>query len=345
MRKYSILCNPQVFKVYKDEAQKILVYEAQAIFSGAGLNPGEISFESIAGIWYLTFEVEGEPPSAFFKSLARHSAFYALFEKKGDMLLPKEADAGYIFKENMPSLLNYQGKTNALFTRLMLNLAKSVCRSDMDTKASVLDPVAGKGTTLYDALMLGYNAYGIELSAKYFEESCHYAAKFMQNEKFKHTTKKDKILDVKSRKISDAYTLEFAADKKSFAAKDTAIFKMFAGDTRIADRLIKKNSIDMIVGDLPYGIQHFNAKGAKKGAKRRDADDFFAEAFPSWNASLKKGGSLVVSFNEHTADKKNIAQVLINSGMNVLDDEKYDDYRHKVDSSIIRNLVVAVKPK
>jgi tRNA G10 N-methylase Trm11 len=225
----------------------------------------------------------------------------------------------------------------------MINLATSSCDTNAQ-KPSLFDPVAGKGTTLYDALMLGYNAYGIEILQKYFEESCHYAAKFMQKEKFKHTTKKDRIFDVKSIKISDAYTLEFAPDKKSFAAKDTGIFKIFSADTRIADRLIKKNTIDMLVGDLPYGIQHANRKNAKK-QMARSAEELLVEAMPKWYALLKPGASLVLSFNEPTTHKKNLEHALKSNGMVVLDEDKYTDYRHRVDSSIVRDVIVAVKPK
>ncbi len=343
MRKYAVLCQPQVFKIYKDDAQKILSYEAEAVLSSWEANVSDICFEQTAGIWYLTFQTESEPSKANLKSLSHLSVFYAVFEVKGDMLLPVEALQDYLFKENMPALLNYQGKTNALFTRLMINLALCACDTNSE-KMSLLDPVAGKGTTLYDAMMLNMNAYGIEISQKLFEESCHYAAKFMQKEKFKHTTKKDKVLDIKSVKISDAYTLEFAPDKKAFAAKDTGTFKMFSADSRIADRLLKKNSMDIIVGDLPYGIQHATKKGAK-GSLKRSAEELFREAMPKWHAVLKSGGSLVMSFNEHTTHKKNLENALAECGMEVLHEDKYSDYHHRVDSSIIRNIIVAIKPK
>ncbi len=344
MKKYAVICHPQVFKIYKEEAQKVLSYEAQAIFYSWDTTISEVGFEQMEGIFYLAFKAENEPSKANFTSLSRHSAFYALFEVKGDMLLPVAADSNYSFKENMPALLNYKGKTNALFTRLMINLAVSACGTNTENRLSLLDPVSGKGTTLYDALMLGYDAYGIEISQKYFEESCHYAAKFMQSEKFKHTTKKDRILDIKSVKISDAYTLEFAPDKKSFAAKETGTFKVFAADARIADRLMKKNSIDMIVGDLPYGIHHATQKKSKK-QKARSAEELFINALPKWQKLLKSGGSLVLSFNEHTTHKKNLEKALNDSGMEMLSEDMYSDYNHRVDSSIVRNIIVAVKSK
>ena len=341
MKKYAVLCHPQAIKVYKEDAGSIFANELKATVKGLGSDISEASFERIANIGYLVFESCNEPPKTFFSSLARHSAFFALFEANGEMLLPKEADPKYIFSRNMPSMLNYQGKTNELFTRLMINMASSVCKTQGGGK-SLLDPVAGKGTTLYDALMLGYDAYGIELYPKYFMESVNFAVKFMQSEKFKHKAKKEKILDEKSRKTADAFSLEFAADKKSFNAGDTGVFKIFAADTRIADRLIKKNSMDMIVGDLPYGIQHAGKKAAGKNEKPGSAESLFAEALPAWLKTLKPGGSAVFSFNLNTTPKEKMALIAQRNGLTILKEDEYGCF-HRVDSSIKRDLIAAVK--
>ena len=343
MKKYAILCHPQAIKAYKEDAGRIFLNELKAIAKGMDTDAGDSSFDTIAQVPYIIFECENEPPKSFFSGIARHSAFYAAFEVRGEALLPQEAEPGYIFNENMPSLLNYQGKTNEYFTRLMLNLAISACGTNPGGKLSLLDPVAGKGTTLYDALMMGHDAYGIEIMPKFFMESCHYAAKFMQNAKFKHITKKDKILDARSKKIADAYTLEFAPDKKSFSAKDTGIFKIFCADTGLAGKLLKNNSIDMIVGDLPYGIQHAGRKNAAKGTEKRGAEALFAEALPAWLNALKPRGALVVSFNLNTASKENMALIAEKNGLKVLKEDEYSDYFHRVDASIRRDLIAAVK--
>ena len=75
--------------------------------------------------------------------------------------------------------------------------------------------------------------------------------------------------------------------KKALHLTITGIFKIFAADTRAADKLIKKKSIDMIVGDLPYGIQHTSKKGSGKNEKTRNAEALFSEALPSWLKTLK----------------------------------------------------------
>ena len=152
-------------------------------------NISGIALKLMADVAYLVFECENEPPNAFFSGLARHSAFFALFEAKGEALVPKEADPKYTFSQNMPSLLNYQGKTNEFFTRLIVNLALSACKNS-GQKIPAGSSCRPRARTLYDALMLGIDAYGIELYPKYFTESATYAAKFMQSEKFKHNEQK-----------------------------------------------------------------------------------------------------------------------------------------------------------
>ena len=37
---------------------------------------------------------------------------------------------------------------------------------------NLLDPVAGKGTTLFESLIAGYNIYGIEINPNVVHEAC-----------------------------------------------------------------------------------------------------------------------------------------------------------------------------
>ena len=340
MKTYAILCHPQALKIYKQDASAILSSELKAVAEAADIKIQDAELKDIAGVSYLSFSCGNEPADVFISALARLSGFFALFEVRSDMLLPKQADAGYTFTQNMPALLNYQGKTNELFTRLMINLAQSVCAANTEGAKTLLDPVAGKGTTLYDAMMLGYNAVGIEQNSKYFEESGVFCTKFMQSERMKHTTRKEKIADDKARKIADAFTLEFAKDKKTLNSKDAGLFKIFAGDMRGAQKLIKRNSVDMMVGDLPYGVQHASRSSS---GRARGAEQLVAEAMPGLSVLLKKGGSFVLSFNEYTTSKDNLGQILEKNGFIVLKKDEYSNYRHTVDSSIKRNLIAALK--
>ncbi len=63
----------------------------------------------------------------------------------------------------MQSVLKYKGKTNEVFTSALLHIALLSGEFWNQEKISVLDPMCGRGTTLFSALTFGYIAHGIEI--------------------------------------------------------------------------------------------------------------------------------------------------------------------------------------
>ena len=106
--------------------------------------------------------------------------------------------------------------------------------------------------------------------------------------------------------------------------------------------LAKKNSCDILVSDLPYGVQH-GSKNAKDPKLDRSPVELLKEAAPAWKAVMKQKGALVISFNEFTLKWKEAEEALTEAGFKVLDKEPYINYLHRVDQSINRNLIVAIK--
>src|SRR5258708_34489839 len=64
----------------------------------------------------------------------------------------------------MAEIRRYKGKTNEVFTRVLLNVAifAGAYSSQCTERLRVLDPLSGGGTTLFLALAAGYDAFGIE---------------------------------------------------------------------------------------------------------------------------------------------------------------------------------------
>jgi tRNA G10 N-methylase Trm11 len=339
LKKYAILCHLSD----RDNFNEIILLELEAILSSNNINFENIRYYDIAGIPYIVFECDEEIEDKMLTSISRLSLFFAIFEMVGELLLPMNADPDYAFDINIPSMLKYQGKTNERFTRLMINLALCAQNSAIGDRAPrLLDPVAGKCTTLYDGMMLGLDVYGIEIRNKYFVESANFITKFMQKAKYKHKVKKEKITDKKAKKVAEAFTMEYAKDKKDFYADNVNAIKIVNGDTAQVDNYIKKNSIDMIVGDLPYGVQH-GSRNDKNKSMTRNAVAILEDSIGSWLKVIKKGGSLVLSFNEFTTPKHDMEKVLEVAGMTVLKEDIYYNYQHMVDSSIKRDLIVAIK--
>ena len=146
------------------------------------------------------------------------------------LLAPIIKDHGYFIDEDISAILKYSGKTNELFTRLMLNLALAYVKSPvqpahtLDKKADrmqpvhayvpksspaqpvraidpksnqlqpirILDPMAGKGTTLYEALMQSCDAYGVEIDPKPAYESFVYIKKHFEMARYKHVSHTEK---------------------------------------------------------------------------------------------------------------------------------------------------------
>ena len=62
---------------------------------------------------------------------------------------------------DLPGILKYKGKTNETFTQLLVNLAWLA--GGMPEKVHILDPMCGRGTTLFIALNRGWDATGSDV--------------------------------------------------------------------------------------------------------------------------------------------------------------------------------------
>jgi tRNA (Thr-GGU) A37 N-methylase len=64
---------------------------------------------------------------------------------------------------------------------------------------------------------------------------------------------------------------------------------------------------------------------------------------PHWAAVLRPGGAIGISWNTLVARREDAAQVLAASGLDVLDESPFRDFRHRVDQAITRDILVATK--
>lgn len=342
MSKYAILANPGHNRIYFDTALKIAVSELQAIADAYDMEIEEIKEGNLALPASICFSTNRSLKEEDFKALSFSSIYYALFEIVDENLLkPISVPDFHTFPESMVQILKYNGKTNEQFTRLMVNLALSACKTG-SKKITLLDPMCGKGTTLYEGFIRGFDVQGIEINEQWAQEIQTYVVRFLKEGKFKHKAEKSKVSDSKKKKIANLFNLIAAVDKKNFSLGDVQSFKLFNSDTRKADLIIKKKSCDIIVSDLPYGVQH-GSKNDKSSLMERSPLGLLKESIKAWHNALKTKGSLVLSYNEFTMRYKDLAILLEENGFEVLDKYPYNNYLHKVDQSINRNLIVAIK--
>lgn len=342
MYQYAILANPGHTRIYFEEAVSIACLELEAMVSARDIKIEDIDKGNIGLPACITFKTDNRLTKDDFKVISSASVYYALFEIVGDGLLkPISPEDFRSFPESLNQILKYNGKTNELFTRLMVNLAVAACKTGSE-KLRLIDPMCGKGTTLYEGIIRGYDVVGIEINSQWASEIQTYLVRFLKMGKYKHKAQKEKRSRKNGKKIADCFKLITAGTKEAFNKDEVQNIELFNSDTRNANVLIKKNSCDILISDLPYGVQH-GSKNSNDTSMDRSPLELLKEAIPSWAHIIKKKGSLVLSYNEFTLKYKDVSKVLVDNGFKVLDENPYFGYIHRVDQSINRNLIVAIK--
>ena len=67
------------------------------------------------------------------------------------------------------------------------------------------------------------------------------------------------------------------------------------------------------------------------------------EALPVWVDQLKLGGALGISWNTYGLSREDLAALMDHNGLEVCTGEQWLGFAHRVDASINRDLMVAVK--
>ena len=133
-----------------------------------------------------------------------------------------------------------------------------------------------------------------------------------------------------------------APTKEDWAAKRTQQLSVLHADTLRAGELVKPRSVDAVVTDAPYGVQH-GSRHPEHGLARGPLG-LLEEAVPVWVGLLRPGGALGIAWNTHVAARDDLADLLERHGLLVADSEPYRSLRHRVDSSIMRDVIVARRP-
>ena len=345
MYHYALLLNPGHNRVYYKSSQQLSAVEFSITARTMDCAPSEIQGETIAGIYYLTFSAQSALTDRDLKKIARLSFVFALYQRDGDLLRPVLIPQADLTGINVSSLLKYTGKTNELFTRMMLNVAVSSCTMTEPDRIRLLDPIAGKGTTLFEGLTLGYDCCGIEIGEKAASEGYHYLKKYLELERIKHKSLIQKQSGPNKSFTAKHFLIDLAQDREAFKNHQEQHWEMVAGNSAHADTFFRKNEFHVMVGDLPYGVQHGNVTGEKQTSLTRSPKELVRACLPAWKTVLKPGGVLVLAWNVNVFPKAQFAQLLEEGGFEVLLEGPYDQFAHRVDNAILRDIIVARKPK
>jgi hypothetical protein len=339
---YAVLCHPGHNRVYFEESKKLSVNELTIAGSKMPAGIGGIEIKRIAGIDYLIFETRDDITAADLKILSQLSFTFALFKYRNGFFEPVELPTFGFIDQNISRILKYSGKTNEVFTRLLINTA--IFSSDFDSGDCIrlLDPIAGKGTTLFEGLVCGYDVYGIEIGNDAVTEAYHFLKKYLEKERYKHQVKIEKQSG--SGKSFTAQRYKFSISRSKEAAKDnlTREFELIAGSAVHAASFYKKNYFNIIVGDLPYGVQHGNVTNQGQSSLTRNPKELLRACLPAWKDVLKTNGIIALSWNTFVLSRKELSNIMEDNGFKILVGDLYH-FEHRVDQAINRDIIVAKK--
>ena len=119
--RYALLVHPSANRVYALASEALTVAEL-GILSRTRLDGrlGAAEPTRIAGVPYLAFDAE--PADGDLALLGDVSTAMALFDRDGNALRPVELPRRDRFDDDLLTILKYAGKTNELFTKLLLNV-------------------------------------------------------------------------------------------------------------------------------------------------------------------------------------------------------------------------------
>jgi len=345
MARYALLILPSANRVYA-EASIALTQAELEVFSRSVLGGrlSEVSASTIGGVPYVTFVADaiGSRDAAF---LANLSSIYALFQVEEGLLRPIELHPLDRYDDDIITIQKYQGKTNEQFTRLLLNvtlLASAFAGDMLDRKFAVIDPLCGRGTTLNLALMLGFDAAGVDLDQKDFEAYSTFIQIWLKRKKVKHHAAYNGPVRRNGKVAGRRLHISLAATKEEYKAGATQHLDMVNADTTRALEFFRPGTFDLVVADAPYGVRHGSATAAK-GLDRRPLD-LLADAIPVWARLLRSGGALGIAWNTFVALRDEAAQILADAGLDTMDSGPYLAFKHRVDQAIMRDILVARKP-
>ncbi len=347
MPRYALLPAPSANRVYADAAGRLTRAEL-AIFAGSGVlatRPDEVTQASLGGVDYVTFTTDATLGARDVAYLANLSAAYALFEMVGDDLLrPVRLTPLGRFDSDLITIPKYAGKTNEQFTRLLLNvtlLASASAPVMLTEQLVVLDPLCGRGTTLNQALMYGYDGIGIEIDGKDVDAYAAFLRTWLRRKRLKHTAELTPVRRDR-RLVARRFEVVVAADRDDYRAGVTQRVTVLHADTTRAREVLRTGCADVVVADAPYGVAH-GSHTAGRGPSRSPLD-LLAAAVPEWVRLLRPGGALGLSWNTHVARRERATAILAAAGLEPVEAPGYLDLAHRVDQAIERDVVVARKP-
>ena len=332
--KLALTITPQRSTQYSNMTAALVAPELLASPLGAAIR--HVESVTLAGQAHLLVDLDDTALPGVLPILSRLGATSAAYEYfahigeiEGPLLRPLEPCFTPFVPLEMAEIRRYKGKTNEIFTRVLLNIAifAGAYSGQFTERLRVLDPLAGGGTTLFLALAAGYDAFGIEHARQDIETTTVFVKQYLNNERIPY-----KELDERGRRAGRRYQFEIGPKGA------TRLLVLAHGETYQASLHMQEvpggPRMHAIVGDLPYGIQHF-----------AEIAELLRKALPAWENLLLPGGTLALAWNATRVERPALVELVEQqTRLEVRNDPPYTQFAHAVDRVIKkRDILVAVK--
>jgi tRNA G10 N-methylase Trm11 len=203
----------------------------------------------------------------------------------------------------------------------------------------VFDPLCGRGTTLNQAMMYGFDAAGLDVDTKDFDEYGRFVRTWLRNKRIKHEAN---VVPIRREhaQLGRRLDVSLGVTKERYKAGDVLRLSYVNGDTVRCAEFFRPGSFDVVVTDAPYGVRH----GSREERLSRTPVRLLREALPGWVKVLRSGGAVGIAWNTHVADRAQLVSTARDAGLTVLDDGPYREFAHRVDQAIARDVLIARKP-
>lgn len=334
--------------MYAGAAPTVTAAEAEVLAAASGrLELAKVTPVTIAGVAYLAVEVDGKDPATLLGQLA---AVHAAFERVGELMRPVPLVRAERYDDDLLTIPKYPGKTNEQLTRTLLNvtLASTAWGAEVgERRFSILDPMAGRGTTLSWALTLGHDAVGVEIERREVEAYAAFLRTWLRRKRLKHTIDLHPLRRNNTH-LGEVLEAEVGSDKEAYRSGDRQSLVVYAADTLRTAELVERRRFDAVVTDAPYGVAHGSrVRSGGRGApgRHRSPAELLAEAIPAWVSVLRPGGAVGIAWNTHGLARPDLAAMCVDAGLEVCNAGGYLGFAHRVDAGIHRDILVARKPR
>lgn len=318
---------PQRSSQYGDLVSALAPHELRLSVLGPSIR--ELNTVEVAGQPYLCFNLPNLPTpeqSVELSSLATISAFFECEEqlggRPGPWLRPLENSFQPLLPAELATARRYRGKTNEVLCHFLCNLAR-VSSSFQDRswrELRVLDPLAGGGTILFTALMLGAEVAGVEQDEQDVRTTVAFVRQFCQEAGIACRVQEERL-----HKIGRRTTMTLGKDPSRRCL-------LANGKSVQSAAFISGFKPHFVIADLPYGIQH-----------NGPLIELLTSALPVWVNLLPRGGTLVYAWDATRFKREEmIALAESLAPLTILNQPPYDQLAHRVDRVIKqRDIVVA----